>query len=155
MAKERNYSACTISTHKCECFDKLNEEEKKFLEENKVTIKYKKGEIICKQGSYASHIMSVDSGLVKVFLDDGVNSLVLKILRAGNLLGLSSANEQNSTFQYSAMAYVDTVVEQINITAFRDLLNRNREFAKNVINILSANSVQINNRFFCLTHKQS
>jgi len=88
-------------------------------------------------------------------LDDGVNSLVLKILRAGNLLGLSSVNEQNSTFQYSAMAYVDTVVEQVNINAFRKLLNQNPEFSKNVINILSSNSVQINNRFFCLTHKQS
>ena len=88
-------------------------------------------------------------------MDDGVNSLVLKILRAGNLLGLSSVNEQNSTFQYSAMAYVDTVVEQVNINAFRKLLNQNPEFSKNVINILSSNSVQINNRFFCLTHKQS
>jgi len=155
MEKDRQFSACTISSTRCECFENLNEEEKKFLEDNKVTVKYKKGEIITKQGSYASHVMSVESGLVKVYLDDGVNSLVLKILRKGNLLGLSSVNENHSTFQYSAMAYVDTVVEQINITAFRKLLNMNSEFARSVIDILSANSIQINNRFFCLTHKQS
>jgi len=33
--------------------------------------------------------------------------------------------------------------------------NTNTEFAKEVIEILSSNSVQVNGRFFCLTHKQS
>lgn len=155
MAKEKQYSSCTISSDQCRCFEKLSEEETQFLDENTVKIKYKKGEIICKQGSYASHIMNVENGLVKVFLDDGVNSLVLKMIPSGNILGLSSINDDHPTFQYSAMSYIDTVVNQINIVAFKKLLNTNSEFAKSVIDILSANSVQINGRFFCLTHKQS
>lgn len=155
MAKEIQYSSCTISTYPCTCFEKLKKEEKKFLDENTVSIKYKKGEIICKQGSYASHIMFVESGLVKVFLEDGTNSLVLKMIPNGNMLGLSSVNENHSTFQYSAMSYIDTEVSQINIVAFKKLLNTNSEFAKSVIDILSANSIQINGRFFSLTHKQS
>jgi len=126
-----------------------------FLNSNTVSVKYKKGEIICKQGSYASHIMFIELGLVKVFLDDGINCLVLKMISTGNMLGLSAINEEHTTFQYSAMSYLDTVVNQINIVAFRKLLNTNSEFAKSVIDILSANSVQINGRFFCLTHKQS
>jgi len=155
MRKEKIYSSCTIGTQPCQCFEKLTAEQKTYLEQNTVKITYKKGEIICKQGSYASHIMSVESGLVKVFLDDGVNSLVLKMIPTGNLLGLSSINEEHSTFQYSAMSYVDTVVNQVNIVAFRELINKNPEFAKSVIHILSSNSIQINGRFFCLTHKQS
>lgn len=155
MTKEKQYSSCTIGSYSCRCFNNLNEEELKFLDENTVKIKYKKGEIICKQGSYASHIMNIESGLVKVYLDDGVNSLVLKMIPSGNLLGLSSINEDHATFQYSAMSYIDTVVNQINIVAFKKLLKTNSEFAKSVIDILSANSVQINGRFFCLTHKQS
>ncbi len=155
MAKEKQYSGCTISPYPCRCFEKLNEKEKLFLDENTVSVKYKKGEIICKQGSYASHIMFIEMGLVKVFLDDGVNSLVLKMIPTGNMLGLSCINEEHTTFQYSAMSYLDTVVNQINIIAFRKLLETNSEFSKSVIDILSANSVQINGRFFCLTHKQS
>ena len=155
MNEERLYSACTIGTEICECFNDLTKEEKEFLEKNTIKVKYKKGEIICKQGSYASRVMSVKNGLVKVFLDDGFNSLVLKIIRSGNLLGLSSINEDHVAFQYSAMAYVDTEIEQINLLAFRKLLSANPVFARSVIDILSANSVQINSRFFCLTHKQS
>ena len=155
MAKEIQYSGCAISEDPCLCFEKLTQKEQEFLDENTVKIKYKKGEVICKQGSYASHIMSVESGLIKVYIDDGINSLVLKMIPEGSLLGLSSVNEEFTTFQYSAMAYVDTVVNQINVVSFRELLGKNPEFAKSVIDILNAKSVQINSRFFCLTHKQS
>lgn len=155
MAKEIQYSGCTISENPCLCFEKLTQNEQKFIDDNTVKIKYKKGENICKQGSYASHIMSVESGLIKVYIDDGINSLVLKMIPEGSLLGLSSVNEEFTTFQYSAMAYIDTVVNQINVVSFRELLGKNSEFAKSVIDILNAKSVQINSRFFCLTHKQS
>lgn len=148
-------TSCTISSHHCTCFEKLTADELKLVEANSVTIKYKKKEIICKQGSFVSHVMYMEEGLAKVFLADGNNSLVLKIIPSGNMLGLSSASEDSTTYQYSAMAYIDSVVKLIDIKIFRQLLGQNAEFAKDVIDILSANSVQIYGRFFCLTHKQA
>jgi len=148
-------TSCTISAMHCRCFEKLSDEEARLLEESSVRIKYRKKEIICKQGSFVSHVMYVEKGLAKVFLDDGTNMLVLKIIPSGNLLGLSSASEENNTFQYSAMAYVDTEVKLIDIKVFRQLLSQNAAFAKEVIDILGSNSTQIYGRFFCLTHKQA
>lgn len=127
----------------------------KLLEENSAYITYKKREVICKQGSFVSHVMVVKKGLVKVFLDNGQNSLVLKIIPDGNLIGLSSVSEEQNTFQYSAMAYIDTEIQQIDIHVFRQLLSQNANFAREVIDIFSANSVQVYGRFFCLTHKQA
>lgn len=149
------YTACTLSSHHCRCFDTLTEEETKLLEKQSVTIKYKKGEVICKQGSFVSQVMYVERGLVKVFLDNGTNSLVLKIIPDGNLLGLASVSDDYNTYQYSAIAYIDSEIKQIDIKLFRELIGRNPAFAKEVIDILSANSVQIYGRFFCLTHKQA
>jgi CRP/FNR family transcriptional regulator len=97
----------------------------------------------------------MERGLAKVYLDDGVNSLVLKIIPDGNMLGLSSVNSSNNTYQYSAMAYIDSEIKQIDIRFFKQMLSQNPGFAQEVINILGSNSVQINGRFFCLTHKQS
>jgi CRP/FNR family transcriptional regulator len=97
----------------------------------------------------------MEKGLAKVFIDNGSNNLVLKIIPEGNLLGLTSVSEDHNTFQYSAMAYVDSVVKLIDIKVFRQLVQQNAEFAKEVIDLLSANSVQIYGRFFCLTHKQA
>jgi CRP/FNR family transcriptional regulator, polysaccharide utilization system transcription regulator len=148
-------TSCTISSHRCTCFEKLTVEESRLIESNSVRMKYRKKEIICKQGSFVSHVMFMEEGLAKVYLDDGNNSLVLKIIPSGNVLGLSSSSEESNTYQYSAMAYVDSVVKLIDIKVFRQLLGQNSAFAKDVIDILSANSVQIYGRFFCLTHKQA
>lgn len=155
MEIKEQYTGCTISPHKCRCFEMLTAEEKKLLEAKSVVVKYKKGEIICKQGSFASHVMYMQKGLAKVFLNDGVNTLVIKIIPDCNLLGLSSLGDNNNKFQYSAMAYIDSVVKQIDIHFFKQLLIQNSVFAKEVIDIMGANSAQINSRFFCLTHKQS
>lgn len=148
-------TSCTINSHECRCFEKLRPEELELLEASSVVIRYNKREIICKQGGFVSHVMYVEQGLAKVFLDDGSNSLVLKIIPSGNLLGLSSLSEENNTYPYSAMAYVASEIKQIDVKVFRQLLSRNAEFAREVIDILNANSVQIYGRFFCLTHKQA
>jgi len=149
------FIGCTISSHHCECFSKLTAEEQLQIESKSVVIKYKKGEVICKQGGFASHIFYIEKGLAKVYIEDNQNMLVLKVIPPGNLLGLSSVSDENSNFHYSAMAYLDSEIKQIEINYFKQLLSQNPLFAKEVINILISNSVQINGRFFCLTHKQS
>lgn len=155
MENKHQYSSCTISTHHCRCFEKLTPEELELMDANSVLIKYGKKEIICKQGGFVSHIMFMEQGLAKVYLDNGPNSLVLKIIPGGNLLGLSSISEEQNTFHYSAMTYIESEIRQIDINIFRHLLKQNPDFAKEVIEILSANTLQIYGRFFCLTHKQS
>jgi CRP/FNR family transcriptional regulator len=99
--------------------------------------------------------MYLESGLAKVYIEDGINILVLKILPQKNLIGLASVSDVVKTFEYSVMAYTSSVIRQIEVEVFKQLLKQNAIFAKEVIDILSANSIQIYGRFFCLTHKQS
>ena len=133
----------------------MTSEQKEFLDTNSVKIRYRKGEMICKQGGFVSHVMYMEKGLAKVFLENGSNSLVLRVIPDGNFLGLSSVSEGHPTFPYSAKAYIDSEITQIDIKAFRALMAQNTEFVKEVIEILSANSIQIYGRFFCLTYKQA
>jgi CRP-like cAMP-binding protein len=155
MDESDRFTGCTLSMHQCRCFEKLSEEEKAFLDAHSVWIKYKRGEMICKQGSFVSHVMYMEKGLAKVFLENGQNILVLRIIPDGNFLGLAAVSEKLDTFPYSGMAYLDSEIRQVDIKAFRQLIRQNKEFAKEVINILSSNSVQIYGRFFCLTYKQA
>lgn len=148
-------TSCTISSHRCRCFEKLSKAELNYIDENSVVINYKKQETVCKQGSFVSHIMFIEKGLVKVYMDDGSKSLVLKVIPEGNLLGLTSLSEEQNTYVYSAMTYVESEIKLIDIHAFRNLVKQNAEFAKEIIDILTANSIQISGRFFCLTHKQA
>jgi CRP/FNR family transcriptional regulator len=155
MDNNNQFSGCTISSYDCKCFEKLTEEEQQLIEDNSVRISYNKGEMVCKQGGFVSQIIYMESGLAKVYIDDNRNSLLLRLTPKGSFIGLSAVSEEFSTFPYSAKVYVDSTVRQIDIQVFREVLNRNNIFAKEIINILSANSVQIYGRFFCLTHKQA
>jgi len=155
MDSSSRFTGCTLSMHQCQCFEKLTKEERDFLDANSVWIKYKRGETICKMGSFVSHVIFMEKGLAKVFLDNGVNSLVLRIIPDNNFMGLAAISEEQGTFPYSGVAYIDSEIRQIDIKAFRQLIRQNTAFAREIIDILSSNSVQIYGRFFCLTYKQA
>jgi len=155
MNNSNYFTGCTINTRQSRCFEVLTEEQVKKLEANSVKVTYKKGETLCKQGGLVNTIMYVERGLAKVYLDNGVNTLVLKMIPEHNLLGLASISEEFNTYQYSVMAYVESDIIQIDVNTFRQLVRENSDFAKEMIDILSSNSVQIYGRFFSITHKQS
>lgn len=155
MAKQSINSTCTVAHKQCKCFEVLTEEQLALVESKQVEVKYKKGEIIAKHGSFASHVMFLCEGLVKVYLEDNDQSLILKIIGPGNLIGLASLSDDCDTFQYNASAYQDSIARLIDINTFRYLIRENGIFAAKIISIMSNNANQINNRFFFMVHRQS
>jgi len=147
-------NTCTVYNSKLSCFEELTKAQLELVDKNKVIISYNKGETICKQGSFASHIIFLREGLAKVYLEGKQKNLILKISPAGNLIGLPSIYEGNNTFLYSAATYTESTVELIDINVFKQMIRENAKFAYKVINILNENTVQIYGRFYCLTNKQ-
>lgn len=150
-----NNNSCTLNKEIAECFEKLSNEELLLLEENNVFVTYKKGEILCKQNTMASHILFLCSGLAKIYMDNFAGSLILRVLPAGNLIGLTALLDGSSYFQYSAYAYQDCKVRMIDINVFKKLILKNPAFANEIINLLCKNLIQVHTRFFGYTQKQS
>ena len=148
-------TSCTVAKTHCNCFEALTAKQKAFMESKQVEVNFKKGETIIKYGAFATHVIFVCDGLVKVYMEEKNDRLILKIMGKGNLIGLSSLNESEEVFQYSASAYQDTIVKLIDINTFKQLIRENGHFAEKIISILCENANLINNRFFCLTHRQS
>jgi CRP/FNR family transcriptional regulator, polysaccharide utilization system transcription regulator len=155
MTNSNLINSCTVNYDSFKCFEQLTDEELHKLEKNRLQVNYKKGEIICKQGTFASHVMYVCKGLVKIFVENDQGSLILKILPEGKIIGLTSLYEGNNVFQYSAQAYSDSVINLIDINIFRELIKTNAAFGSEVINVLCENAIQTYGRFFCFTNKQS
>jgi CRP/FNR family transcriptional regulator len=111
------------------CFQKLSEEELEFINAKKTQITYLKGETIFKQGAFAPHVLFVNHGLVRVYLQTGANKqLNLRIARKGDFLAFSSVFGEN-IYNYSAVALVDAAICMIDKAALKQLLLRNPEFA--------------------------
>jgi CRP-like cAMP-binding protein len=145
---------CVVSTPHFNCFEHLTDEQAELLKSNERRVKYKKGEVIAKQGSFASHVIFLNKGLVKVYLEGDQKDLILKIVTDNHFVSLSSVFDGNDTFIYSVSPYIDSEATLINIDIFKQLIRQNAKFASQIINLLNANTAQIYGRFYCLTNKQ-
>lgn len=148
-------NTCTVGNSELNCFTVLTPEELELLNSNSVMVDFKKGEIICKQGSFASHIIVLREGLANVYMEGCGEELILKVLPAVNLIGLPSLSDGNTIFHYSSKAYLNSKAQLIDINAVRKVINSNGQFASKIITLLCENTVIAYGRFFCLTKKQT
>jgi len=89
-------------------------------------------ENIFKQGAFAPFVLFIQSGLVKVYLQTGLNKQVnLWIARSGDFLAFSSIFGEN-IHNYSAVALKETELLMIEKESLKKLLKTNPEFALRV-----------------------
>ncbi|MBT5991475.1 MAG: cyclic nucleotide-binding domain-containing protein, partial [Bacteroidetes bacterium] len=73
---------CLNCDYKSSIFNSLTESQLKYMSENRYTVDYKNGELIYKQGTKSTHVISFVSGLAQVVhSDNGSNSLVLRLIK--------------------------------------------------------------------------
>ncbi|MFZ4707709.1 MAG: Crp/Fnr family transcriptional regulator [Bacteroidales bacterium] len=145
---------CVSFVYELSCFELLTDEEKELINSNSVLVNFKKGETVCKQGSFASHIMYLEKGLVKIYLEGNPKDLILTVTPPKNLMGLQSLFEGNNTFLYSISTYTEVSLRMIDIQIFKQLLKQNPRFSYRILNILNESASQAYGRFFSLTQKQ-
>lgn len=126
-------SNCIECKKSSKCFQKLIPSELEFINKNKTQIVYKKGENICKQGAFASYVLYISDGLVKLYLE-GINNknINVKLLKSSQFIGLSSIYGAN-IYDYSVVALKDSTVCLIEKESFKKLILSNAEFASEII----------------------
>jgi CRP-like cAMP-binding protein len=108
MTEQFSAPSCIVNTSHFNCFDYLTKDETNLLNSNKKDVFFKKGETIAKQGSFASHVIFLKEGLVKVYLEGPQKDLILKIVPDNHFVSLSSVFDGNDSFIYSVSTYVDS-----------------------------------------------
>ncbi|PLX03100.1 MAG: hypothetical protein C0594_11085 [Marinilabiliales bacterium] len=153
MNEKSGAKPCLYCGAKATCFTKLTDEELIVTGESRVEIKYKKGEIITKQGSFASNILFLKEGLVKLYLEtEGDHDFILNFYNAGKLIGLPSLYD--TIVSYSVAAVEDCVVCSIDIGTFRNLVMENGKFAAEIINTINHCTQFSFDKMVSLTQKQ-
>jgi CRP/FNR family transcriptional regulator, polysaccharide utilization system transcription regulator len=150
----KGISHCSIFEFEQSWYELLSENEKMLIDNNSVSINFKKGETVCKRGAFASHIYFLEEGLVKIYLEEKNKNLILSLSTKNNLLGLSAIFDGNNKLPYSISTYTDAKIRMIDIQIFKQLLKLNSEFSYHIINLLNETTSQIYGRFFSLTQKQ-
>lgn len=141
MEKSKDLVHCIDCTNKTECFNRLSKNELHEISESKVSIYYKKGEIIRKQGTFVSSILFVKKGIAKIYkeFDHAENVSIVDFKKPGQLIGLPDIFNA-SIVQYTVAALTDCEVCSIDIRLFEKLLANNGKFAINVIKSINNQS---------------
>lgn len=124
------------------------------LKSNSKTILFKKKDVIFRQGTLTSHVMFLESGLIKLFKKWKNNkSIILKIASPGYFIGLVSIFG-DSTFQYSATAIKDSNVYFIDISIFKSILENNGKYASYLLTEICRDNLGIFDRLSSQYNKQ-
>ncbi|NOZ45453.1 MAG: Crp/Fnr family transcriptional regulator, partial [Chlorobi bacterium] len=136
--KKRKYN-CISCPLKTSCFNVLSEEELQILDDNRLEIIYNKGEIICKQGSFANNILHIPEGICKIYVENNEKRLILDLVNYNFLIGLNSLFYSN-ILEYSAACLDNSIVCSINRKAFVKIASTNTTFAILQFDFFKANS---------------
>lgn len=150
--------SCVVCGSKSICFQQLSVLELELAEAHRVELRYKKGEHIAKQGSFVTHVLYLQKGLIKIYMEtEQENDIILNIFSGGELIGLPNLFS-NAPLQYSVAAIEDSIICAIDKTVIENLVINNGQFAKAIIQtinnctlfhyrrLISASQKQLNGR---------
>ncbi|MFC2106950.1 Crp/Fnr family transcriptional regulator [Bacteroidota bacterium] len=152
MAKKIKAIKCEACDKMSGCFKMLNIQQLSDADDQRLEVKYKAGETICKQGSFASHILFLRRGLARVFMEGRDKNMILSIIPEGNYIGLTSLFG-DSIFHYSAIAYEDCEVCLLDINLFKEFILQNADFSAAVIRDINFSTIRAFERLLSVSQK--
>jgi CRP-like cAMP-binding protein len=145
---------CLDCLHKAPYFNCLSEAEIEILNRDRYSVRYREGEMILKQGTTATHVLSLISGVVKLYIEGvGDRNLVLSLLSPWDLLG-GPGIFTDRKIHYSAAAVSDVKVCFIEANNFKEVTDSNALFANQVIVHTSERTIDMYDKLISLTQKQ-
>lgn len=135
-------------------FASLTEEEINLLADNTSAIKYKKGETICKQGAFATHVLFLTEGIGKTYLEGSNDkNLIVDIVKEFQLIGLSSLYEEKN-YHFSVASITKAEVCSIEKNAFLQVVKRNTLFSAQIMALYCKSSSHYFAKIKSLGNKQ-
>ncbi|HBS86753.1 MAG: hypothetical protein A2W91_12045 [Bacteroidetes bacterium GWF2_38_335] len=132
-----------------------NLSEKEIQQMTRVKIVFKKGENICKQGSFATYIMLLTEGLTRASLEGtqerGFN---YKISKPFSFIGLSTLYGDNY-YHFSTSAIIPSTLYLIDRKDFDDIVKSNPGFASSIMGWYCKNFKLVYNKLSCIANKQA
>jgi CRP-like cAMP-binding protein len=145
---------CKDCLHKAPYFDSLSDSELDVLNGDRYSVRYREGEMILKQGTTATHVLSLISGVVKLYIEGvGDRNLVLGLLSPWALIGGPGVYTDRK-IHYSAAAVSDVKVCFIDANHFKQVTDANARFANQIIVHTAERAIELYAKLISLTQKQ-
>ena len=151
---EKAARTCVGCLCKSKLFCLLSDKELALVDANKVHVNFKAGETIKKQGTFMSHVLSVNSGMAKLYIEglEG-RSAILRIVKPTSFIG-GPGIYFDQRHHFTITALLDSSVCFIDLQVFKDVLRENQSFTEEFLKDFSRDVLTVYNRLIYLTQKQ-
>lgn len=144
---------CAECMKKCSLFKALTAEELDEIYEHRYDTTFRAGEVIAKQGSPISNVVSLSEGLAKLVLETpGKPDILLSVVQPTTLI-TSPGMFLDNRYHFSIVSLTETKACFISMTIIRKLFGRNQEFAQRFHRSIGERSIMLYNRFRNIIHK--
>ncbi len=139
---------------KSDVFKRLNHDELDAVNGCRVTIKYRPGEIIFKQGSPCHDFVCIVSGLAKLYIESECEKrIIIGFAKPVDYIFVPGAFT-DKRHHFSAVACEETTACLVNAEVFQNILDNNNAFASAFIKKVSEQAIGMFEQLASLTHKQ-
>ncbi len=130
MFKENQSRNCTNCPFKAKAFKYLLKDEIELINNSRHEVNYKPGETIFKQGSACTHVVSINSGMAKIYLE-GYNrkQLIIRLVKPNEFIASPGLNTNNGHY-YSISAIEHTTVCFLDVNVIRTIFKQNHVFSE-------------------------
>jgi CRP/FNR family transcriptional regulator, polysaccharide utilization system transcription regulator len=145
---------CLACIKKSPVFRHLNEAELALINDTRYDAKYYAGEIIFKQGTAMTHLMSFTSGMAKVYIEGYNNrNIILKLIGPGEFV-VGPGIYTDYKHHFTVRAIEDCSACFIDVQIFNQIINSNPNFANDIYKNTNLNTLNNFQKFVSLTQKQ-
>ena len=130
----KNYKICQSNCLEITKTDKI---ELSLLSEGKREVIYKKGETALKQNSFASHIVYLKEGLIKIIVEgENERNIILKFVLSGQFISFAALGYDN-IFSFTAIAVKTSRICIIKKKNFDEIMNIAPKIRNHIIKLCS------------------
>lgn len=152
MTDKHNYTDNIPIDNSANVLRFITPEQKLHLDKIQYSVFFNKGENIFKQGAPMPHIIVINKGLAKVYIEDNNRNIVLRIIKPGEVLGGPGFFTDNK-HHFSVTAIEDTIANYIEVEEFKKLILDNSELGIKIIAYLNEAHINLYNKLKIITHK--
>lgn len=135
-------------------FTDLAPAQQELIFEHSNLLRFKKDEIIIKQGFMADRILYLEDGMAKLSVEDQERSTVFKIIANEAFIGLMCSFVKRNV-DFTAVAIQDCTVRLIDREIFEQMIRENGEFAVHIVQLMSLMTNKIVHDLIYLSHKNA
>jgi len=153
MDEKKTSKHCGACITKLPIFTSLSDDQFELINQVRCKVKFRPGEVIFKQGTALTHIIIVNEGLVKVYIEGISNrNLIIRMAKPVTVIGSPGflTDFKNHT---TAMALEETSACFIDVNLLTELIKQNKDFAFDLLKWINSHVLANYMKFVELTQK--